>query len=286
MIKKIKIMGGETIISAHHKDKIFEKKIIEFTQKNLEELVNVFNLYDKKSNLFLLNKNRECDYNSHLEFLLKESFYFYEFSNRKFNVFLGKKILEVKSNKYDNFKIKNIDISKFNFSDLFEISKTKIRIIQKDILIDLGGIAKGYIIQKAFEKTLKKFFLKRFDLMINSRGDIICKFKKLKNIGIENPFNKKIFENVLVKKGSIITSGHDRQYFKKGSHIVGSESDILCITLKSEKIKTYILDMLGTYLIQLKSKDVIRLVEFDKFFKNVDCLIILKNGKIIRSFSW
>ena len=67
---------------------------------------------------------------------------------------------------------------------------------------------------------------------------------------------EKIFENVLVKKGSIITSGHNRQYFKKGSHIVGFESDILCITLKSEKTKTYILDMLGTYLIQLKSKEV------------------------------
>ena len=44
MIKKIKLMGGETIISAHHKDKNFEKKIINFTQKSLEELVNVFNL--------------------------------------------------------------------------------------------------------------------------------------------------------------------------------------------------------------------------------------------------
>ena len=44
--------------------------------------------------------------------------------------------------------------------------------------------------------------------------------------------------------------------------------------------------MLGTYLIQLKSKEVVNLVEFDKFFKNIDCLIILKNGKIIRSVSW
>ena len=75
-----------------------------------------------------------------------------------------------------------------------------------------------------------------------------------------------------LKKGSIVTSGHNKQYFESGSHIVGSEDEILTTTLVSNKSNCYELDAFGTYLSQLNGHDVLDLIEFDDMIKDIECL--------------
>lgn len=282
MIKKIiNLMGGKVFFQIQSKNELIEKEIALELLINLENLTNKFNLFKEDSLISILNKNKEIPIDEDIEFLIKENINIYNTSNEKFNIFQGKKISQRKSNKNEIEKEKIIP------EEIITITKNKISINDKEINLDLGGIAKGYILDKTLEKLKLKFNKTKFDILIDARGDIVLDSNKTFKIGLENPFNKdEIVETIEMKKGSIITSGHNKQKFKKGSHIIGEESDILTITLKSDFEKCYKLDYLGTYLIQLNSEKVLKKIEFDKEFEKIETLIILKNGEILKSSFW
>lgn len=46
------------------------------------------------------------------------------------------------------------------------------------------------------------------------------------------------------------------------------------------------LDSLGTWFAQESSQKVLELLEFDEYFKDIEGLIILKNGKVLKSSFW
>ena len=311
MRKKLQLMGGEIEIIVEYKDSEICKSICDLILTQMKTLVDIFNFYDTHSLLSQLNTTQRCEYNPYLELLLQESFRFYTLSKGKFNSFKGKEIMQLKSEIMKNIKGEKVKCEKMksekmksekikdekvesnnnksittHFNSLFEISKTQIILKDKNMVIDLGGIAKGFIIDMCITKVTQKYTLKNLDIVINARGDIICFGNTKKNIGIENPFNEEIFETTTLEKGSIVTSGHNKQQFKSKSHIIGSKTDIYTLTLKSTQKKTYELDALATYLIQLPSYKVIEIIEFDEYFKDVKCLLVLNSGEVIRSLHW
>lgn len=281
--KTISLMGGEIYYYLATKTEEKTKEILIFLINETKKYVNIFNFFDEKSLLSLLNTKKKCKYQKELAFLLEESIVLYKESKSKFNIFLGKETTKRKENKVQEI-ISNKSLS---VNKLITISDKTINITNNSFTIDLGGIAKGYILDLVLEKTIKKYSKEIIDILIDARGDIICYGKNNKKIEVENPFDEKSsFEEISLKTGSIITSGHNKQYFKKGSHILGKESEVLTLTLKSEKEKTYFLDALGTWFIQLNSEEILTKIEFEDKYKEIECIIILKNGKVLRSSFW
>ncbi len=291
-MKKIKkLMGGEVLIEVMHDSKTLSNEIINYGFNFIKELISIFNFYDKNSSLSILNQKREIEYNYELAFLIKKSIEIYDYTNGHFNIFLGNENIKRKSDKRLPGKtrenpgvLKNTKNKKINPNKLISIIKNKIKLNDDSVKIDLGGIAKGYIVDRTIEEIKSKFKWKKFGIYIDARGDIAFNLREKIKAGIENPFdNNYLVEFLKIKKGALITSGHNKQYFKSGSHIVGDENEILSITLVSEKMKCYELDFLGTYLAQLKSEKVLHLLEFDNYLKDVEGFLILKNKKILKS---
>lgn len=274
-------MAGELYIQINSKHENLEEDILNFCFKNIETLVNKLNFFDSKSLLSKLNNTKKIDYDKDISFLIQESIKLYQKSLGKFNIFLGEEILKRKQN-LDNKTNKKIYINK-----IIKIDNQSISILDNNIKIDLGAIAKGYIIDQALKNTKQNFSKINFDIIIDARGDIIISGREKIEIEVENPFNSQIsFEKITLNKGSIITSGHNRQKFKFGSHIVGNQNDIFTITLVSKKEPIYKLDALGTWFSLEKSHKVLELLEFDLDFENIQALLILKNGKILKSSFW
>ncbi len=281
MVNKIfNLMGGEIYFNILLKDKSKENEVLNFALNDMKRLIKIFNFFDNKSSISKLNKFNKIKIDLDLKYLLLESIKFYKYTNGKFNVFLGKNIEKRKNNL--NFEDNKIDIN-----NIINFDYNEIKIENENINLDLGGIAKGYIIDKVLENIIKKYKKDIIDIVIDARGDMVFFGKTNKLIEVENPFNNENHVSLIeIKTGSIITSGHNKQYFDFGSHIIGNETDILTITLKSNIEKCYRLDVLGTYFIQLNSSEVLEKIEFENENENIECLLILKNGKILKSSFW
>lgn len=279
--KTISLMGGEVYYYIQNKKNRYESEILEFMIAETKRLISLFNFFEPTSQLSKLNHSREIAFDKEMAFLLSEGIRFFHLSSGKFSIFLGKEKLRRKN---------SLDISAapmFCSPRVLQINHEKIILVEPNCTIDLGGIAKGYIADRVLEKTVSKYKGETLDIQIDARGDIVCFGKEKKYIEVENPFDEKFSVSLVeMKSGAIITSGHNKQYFKNGSHIIGKESDILTLSLRSEKEKCYVLDAYGTYLLQLSSEEVLNKVEFEAEFEHIECFLILKKGKILKSSFW
>jgi thiamine biosynthesis lipoprotein len=117
--------------------------------------------------------------------------------------------------------IKNIEIN---------CNKNTVFLKHKGVKIDLGGVAKGYSIDKTGE-ILKKAKISNF--IVNYGGDmLVCGKKGNKNwiVGIKNPLKTGFLKTIVVKQKceGIATSGdYERFVFKKNkkySHIINPKT--------------------------------------------------------------
>jgi FAD:protein FMN transferase len=111
-----------------------------------------------------------------------------------------------------------------------EISRNNTIQLPKNMQIDLGGIAKGYVIDR-IAKILYNTNIEKF--LINIGGDIFCfdSTKKGWEIGLQNPFDEnKIFDIFNIKNKAVVTSGDYNRYFeinnKRFSHIIDSRTGL------------------------------------------------------------
>lgn len=282
--KTYNLMGGEVYAYIESDNKNIENEILDFTYQTLIELISIFNFYDKNSTLSKLNSNKVISYNEELVYIIKKSLKLYEQTKGNFNIFLGNETSARKTNQKEKEKTRT---QKINPSKLLSITNEEIILNEKTLTIDLGGIAKGYIVDRAIEITKDKYKNQLDTILIDARGDIKILGKNDFKIEIENPFNPDIsFEFIKLKNASIVTSGHNKQKFSDGSHIIGKPTDIYTITLVSKEIACHILDALATYFILLPSEKTIKLLEFNDDFKDIEALIVLNNGKVLKTSFW
>ncbi len=132
-------------------------------------------------------------------------------------------------------------------SEKLDIIDDKISFKESGMKIDLGGIAKGYAIDKSGD-ILKKYGKENF--IVNYGGDmLVCGSKGLKpwEIGIRNPIDSSTFLKMFEKDGkkcmSYATSGDYERYFmskgKKYSHIIDPKTGLpsknaLSVTIVSD----------------------------------------------------
>lgn len=106
---------------------------------------------------------------------------------------------------------------------------TTVFLTQEGMKIDLGGIAKGYAIDKAVEK-LRENGIENF--LLNAGGDVFAagqKAEKLWTVGIKHPRDvEKLIAKLELKDSAIATSGDYERYFeengKRFHHILNTET--------------------------------------------------------------
>ena len=175
-----------------------------------------------------------------------------------------------------------------NFKNIGIDPEGKIFLQNRGMAIDLGGIAKGYAVDRAFE-LLKSHGYK--NLIVNAGGDLRVgglKNKQPWSIGIQNPReSQKILARISVLDTAIATSVDYEKYFiyhgKRYHHIFnpkdgfpteGSQSVTIiakdCITADGLATTVFVLSAEKGYSLCQK-------------LEGVDCIIVDKEGKTIFS---
>ena len=175
-----------------------------------------------------------------------------------------------------------------NFKNIEVDQEGKVFLKKKGMAIDLGGIAKGYGVDRAFD-VLRSLGYK--NLIVNAGGDL--RVGGLKNsqawlIGIQNPReSQKLLARISVSDMAVATSGDYEKFFsyegRRYHHIFDPKNgfpteDCRSVTIIAKDCTKA--DGLATAVFVLgpeKGYSLCRKLE------GVDCLIVDKEGKIITS---
>jgi FAD:protein FMN transferase len=157
----------------------------------------------------------------------------------------------------------------------------------KDFKINLGSLAKGFIIDKTVEFLIENNASSGY---VNAGGDIrIFGQKKPLSIGIQHPRDEhnQVIDALKVQNKSIVTSGDYERFFvlngKRYHHILDPKTgypsqNAVSVTVISES--AFLADAYSTALFLLKPDIAIKLVESKK---DLEALILTEeNGKIIK----
>lgn len=173
-----------------------------------------------------------------------------------------------------------------NFRNLLNRSDGKVFLKRKGMAIDLGGIAKGYAVDRAFE-ILTSLGYK--NLIVNAGGDL--RTGGLKNnepwsIGIQNPRSaEKVMATISVSDSAIATSGDYEKFFfhqgKRYHHILNPKTGFPAdgyqsVTILSKDGMTA--DGLATAVFVLGPEKGYALCQK---IGGVECLIMDREGKAV-----
>jgi thiamine biosynthesis lipoprotein len=150
--------------------------------------------------------------------------------------------------------------------------------------IGLGGIAKGYAVDRAVEVIHKEGF-KNF--AVNAGGDLTVRGRKQGNlwwVAIRHPRDKeKNLALIPISNGSVVTSGDNERYFeikgKRYAHILNPKTGYPVDYMQSVTImakNAYWADALATGVFVLGPEKGLKLIES---LPKVEGLIIDQNGK-------
>jgi FAD:protein FMN transferase len=175
-----------------------------------------------------------------------------------------------------------------NFKNIEVDKEGKVFLKKKGMAIDLGGIAKGYAVDRAFD-VLRSLGYK--NLIVNAGGDL--KVGGLKNhqpwsIGIQNPRkSQNILGRISVSDMAIATSGDYEKFFpyegKRYHHIFNPRDGFPAEGCQSVTIVTkdcITADGLATAVFVLGPEKGYALCQK---LNGVQCLIVDREGKILHS---
>tara|TARA_B100000315_G_C14530637_1_gene565987 strand:+ start:298 stop:1257 length:960 start_codon:yes stop_codon:yes gene_type:complete len=207
--------------------------------EEFKRLDKVFSLYDPDSELFRLNSAYGGPYEVSEEMLevLKLSKEINELTEGAFSVNCGSLFTFwkdlTKKGQVDEFpspeEIEQLKMSCSNKYVELNLKKGTISIKRKDVRIDLGGIAKGYIVDKAVGKLRENGI---DSALVNAGGDIYC-LGKNKNrpwrAGIKDPKHpKQVLRSQDLRDEAIATSGNYEQFFefdsRRYSHLINPKT--------------------------------------------------------------
>ncbi len=175
-----------------------------------------------------------------------------------------------------------------NFKNIEVDQEGKVYLKKKGMAIDLGGIAKGYAVDRAFD-VLRSLGYK--NLIVNAGGDLrAAGFKNNQpwSIGIQNPREpQKILTRISISDMAVATSGDYEKFFvyqgKRYHHIFNPNDGFPAKGCQSVTIVTkngIASDGLATAVFVLGPEKGYSLCQK---LDGVECLIVDKDGKMIIS---
>lgn len=264
------------------------------TEKVFEKVFDAFRAVDKKMSIYkkdseLSRVNREAykqsiEISDELAYVLKKSIYFSKLSKGDFDVTVAP-LMELwgfiqKRKTLPPLAERRRVIEKIGYEKIV-LQQNKIRFAVNGTQIDLGGIAKGYAVDKGVE-ILKRAGIR--NALINLGGNIYAlgtpPEKNYWTVGIKNPLQKeKILGTIRLKNQAVATSGSYERFVqienKTYSHIINPHTGIpvkgvLSVTVIAKSaIET---DALSTAFFVM---GVHRTFALAKKFKNINFLFVL-----------
>ncbi len=217
-----------TFVSITIEDTKNSESILDEAFTEIKRMEQLFSIYDKKSEISQLNTLKKLKVSSPTLSLLKKALDISDITGGAFDI-TCKPLLDL----YKLAEKNNRPPTKKEIEDTLRyVGWKKIRIIgdivelPENFEIDLGGIAKGYIVDKTAD-FLKERKIKNG--IINAGGDIFAFGKnpqgKSWQIGIQDPYKKnKIMKRIKIENLGVATSGNYERFFsirnKKYGHIV------------------------------------------------------------------
>ncbi len=192
--------------------------------------------------------------------VIKKALYISQITEGAFDITVGAITIRAKRNKEISMEeaIKLVDYRKV------KLEGSKVFLKEKNMAIDLGGIGKGYAVQKAYEyiKTPKGF--------ISIAGDMkVWGEKRL--LAVYNPITKGILMEAINKKDLCLsTSGN---YLR--NHIVGKQNHLIQVTVAYGDCT--ITDALSTAIFAMSDEQRQRFLENHQ---DIGILLLYKDGSV------
>ena len=188
------LLGTEVEITVSEKNAKKAKRAIELALKKIRDEEKNLSYYLASSELSRINQNagkRWIEASPELFSLIKISLAYSQLTDGAFDIAFScggyKKII-------------------------LDEKRKRIKFAQKGMALDLGGIAKGYIVDRIV-KFLQKEGVK--EGIVNAGGDLKVFGRKSYRIAIRNPFKKDVSEVIAVKNKAVCTSG----LYERAGHI-------------------------------------------------------------------
>jgi FAD:protein FMN transferase len=287
-ILKINLVGGIVEFRFYNTREDAINLIKDDLIKEARRLEKIFNFFDDKSELSILNAKRSMIVTEDLRFVLEQALIYAKLTDGEYDISLGKQILErkgksaqIKSWK-DKNKIRNSTQStaSYSYKDII-IEKNKVKITKDDLLIDLGSIAKGYIADKLSE------FLQESGIksgLIDARGDILIFGDAEEIVHVQHPRDEtKLIGKIKLHKSAVATSGDYKQFFGSydKSHIL-NQKELISVTIVANSLCNA--DVLASAVFVAKREDRENIIK-NAVSSNISVLTVDKNLKI-NKYNW
>ena len=213
-------MGGRVEVALY--DTPPHRARIVFWRLMLEasRLERVFSFYDPGSELSRLNRERSLDASDELASVISEALRYCRLSGGLFDISLGRRIDARKRGLAE-------PETTCSYSDVI-VRGNEITLEHPDAIIDLGGIAKGYIGDRLLDLTVKLGVKGAF---IDARGDLRAVGGMAETVDIQHPRREGTLHAFRLEDSAAATSGDYRQYIGtyRMSHIIG-DTDFISAT--------------------------------------------------------
>jgi len=234
VVKQSKLLMGTVVeIKVVGKDQAKAKEAIEEAFGEIEKVNSLMSTYIEESEVSLLNREGMARVSGQTLEVIEEALRMSSLSKGAFDITVRPLInLWRKARKEKKLPSREeIEgaLSLVGFKGI-EIEEDVVRLKSAGMEIDLGGIAKGYAVDKAIE-ALKDAGIE--NALVNAGGDIYAlglrSSKKPWTIGIQHPREKnKILATVKVTNKAVTTSGDYERYFTldgvRYSHIISPKT--------------------------------------------------------------
>ncbi|MDD3776701.1 MAG: FAD:protein FMN transferase [Actinomycetota bacterium] len=287
------LMGTLVSITVYSYDQQAAEGAMEAAFERMVEIESIANTYDPNSQISILNQDGHIKNPSPvLSELVTESKNYYQISQGAFDITVQPLLNLWASGLWQETE----QVQQQKINQAMEMVGANYIIVEPDRIyfekegmeITLGGIAKGYAVDKAMEVLKSKGISYA---LVNAGGDIMTSGKKpdgsFWTIALENPDNKEESIEVLNVAGkAVTTSGNYERYFdpdKEAHHLIDPRSGFSanqCISATIISTSCMDADALSTSIFVLGPQQGIDLVNS---LNGVEALIIDNDRNIFRS---
>ena len=295
-VKRTRMLMGTIVeITVFHEGNRDSDEVINETFSEIKRLEELLGRFHEGSDIWKINKQPGKDVTVSEETLdvVEAGLYFHNISQGSFDITLGKlmDLWRFKAEEKEKSPPPDVDIKaaiKISGPQNLNIDRPGKTISAiAGVHLDLGGIAKGFIIDRAGE-LLAQRGIKNF--IINAGGDMIIKGKKKDKawrIGLQHPRKAGEVLARLDLKGdltSIVTSGdYEQVFFHKGKryhHILDPATGypakgLMSVTIKASDAKSA--DALSTAVFVLGKDKGLRLIES---LNGVEGILVDEDSKV------
>jgi FAD:protein FMN transferase len=292
--KSENMMGTVFDITVYDSDKANAEIAIDAAYAEIARIDNLLSIYKNDSEISMLNRDKQIK-NPSADFIdnVKKSVYYSNLSDGAFDITV-QPILDLYTESFLVNKraptateilkiVKRIDYKKII------ITNNSIS-IGADQEITLGGIAKGYSVEKAIE-VLKSYGIEH--ALVNAGGNMRALGEKPGNIdwniALRNPRDENEYITIItLNDNAVSTSGDYERYFNENKtfhHIINpktgySATELISVTIVMDN--AYDSDALSTTVFVLGPEKGMALAEK----LGVKALIITRDRQIIKSKNW